>query len=179
LRLTEKGHSIGLVGDMRWRAFCEKREAIEKAHQALHETWVRVGHNDALKAVLETPLQHDCRASDLLKRPEITYAHMQAVEGFDLPVLTSDVADLVETQVKYAGYIERQKLDIERLQKHENTKLPTDIDYASVSGLSTEVMQKLSSIRPVSIGHAGRISGVTPAALSLLLMHLKKQRVEA
>jgi tRNA uridine 5-carboxymethylaminomethyl modification enzyme len=96
-----------------------------------------------------------------------------------MPFLASDVADLVETQVKYAGYIERQKSDIDRLQKHENTKLPVDLDYASVSGLSTEVMQKLSSIRPVSIGHAGRISGVTPAALSLLLVHLKKQRVEA
>ena len=179
LRLTEKAHALGLVGDIRWRAFCEKREAIEKANQALRETWVRVSHNDALKAVLVTPLQHDCRASELLKRPEITYAHIQAVESFDMPFLASDVADLVETQVKYAGYIERQKSDIDRLQKHENTKLPVDLDYASVSGLSTEVMQKLSSIRPVSIGHAGRISGVTPAALSLLLVHLKKQRVEA
>ena len=176
LRLTEKGRALGLVSDARWRAFCDKREAIDKANQSLHETWVRVGHNDALASVLEAPLQNDCRASELLKRPEMTYPHLQAVAALDLPLLTPAVADQVEIQSKYAGYIERQKQDIARLQKHENTPLPDGLDYYCVPGLSTEVMQKLTMVRPASLGQAGRISGVTPVALSLLLVHLKKQR---
>lgn len=179
LRLTEKGRAIGLVGDVRWRAFCEKREAIEKANQSLHETWVRVGHNEALEHVLEASLLHDCRASELLKRPEMTYAHIQAVDTLEMPALSPEVAYQVEIQLKYAGYIERQRQDIDRLQKHENTKFPEDMDFHNVSGLSAEVKQKLSAIRPVTLSQASRISGVTPAALSLLLVHLKKQRVEA
>jgi tRNA uridine 5-carboxymethylaminomethyl modification enzyme len=178
LRLTEKGYELGLVSEARWRAFCEKREAIEQANQLLHDTWVRVGHNDLLSASLETPLQHDCRASELLRRPEMNYAHIQAIEVLNLPVLPDVLAEQVEIQTKYAGYIERQKQDIARLQKHEKTLLPHDFPYEDVCGLSTEVMQKLVKIRPASIGQAGRISGVTPAALSLLLVHLKKQRVE-
>ena len=160
LRLTEKGRALGLVSDARWRAFCDKREAIDKANQSLHETWVRVGHNDALASVLEAPLQNDCRASELLKRPEMTYPHLQAVAALDLPLLTPAVADQVEIQSKYAGYIERQKQDIARLQKHENTPLPDGLDYYCVPGLSTEVMQKLTMVRPASLGQAGRISGV-------------------
>lgn len=175
LRLTEKGRTLGLVGEERWRAFCEKREAIEKTHAQLKDTWVRVGHNEKL-SILEAPLLHDCRAADLLKRPEISYQHLQVVEELGLPVLTEDVALQVEIQSKYAGYIERQQLDISRLAKYENTRIPETFDYRQVSGLSSEVVQKLTQIKPATIAQAGRISGVTPAALSLLLVHLKKQR---
>lgn len=179
LRLTSKGRELGLVGETRWRAFCEKQEQIAKTQQRLKDTWVRVHHNEALQHVLETPLQHDCRGLDLLKRPEIAYSHLQAVAELDLPQLPEEIAEQVEIQSKYAGYIERQQQDIARLHKHENTRIPEDLDYSQVSGLSTEVMQKLTRIRPASIAQAARISGVTPAALSLLLIHLKKQRLLA
>lgn len=179
LRLTEKGRALGLVGDRRWQAFSEKREAIERANQALQDTWVRVGDNEALETILEAPLQHDCRASDVLKRPEITYAHLQAVESLALSPLAPAVALQVEIQNKYAGYIERQLLDIARLQKHENTHIPESFDFGAISGLSLEVVQKLTQVRPTTLAQAGRISGVTPAALSLLLISLKKQRLMA
>ncbi len=179
IRLTAKGHALGLVGEQRWQAFCEKRDTIDTTKQALQTTWVRVAHNLALADVLETPLTHDCRAMDLLKRPEIKYQHLQAVPELNLPILDETVAEQVEIQNKYAGYIERQQLDVERLQKHENTLLPATFDYTAVSGLSTEVVQKLMQIRPTSLAQAGRISGVTPAALSLLLVQLKKQRLLA
>lgn len=178
LRLTEKGRELGLVGDRRWQAFCEKREMIEKTKAQLKDTWVRVGHNEKFQNVLETPLVHDCRAVDLLKRPEITYLDLQGVDELGLPALSDVVALQVEIQSKYAGYIERQQLDIARLQKHDKTQIPSDFDYHEVSSLSSEVIQKLTQIKPATIGQAGRISGVTPAALSLLLVHLKKQRLE-
>lgn len=177
LRLTEKGHELGVVGETRWRAFCEKREAIDKAQACMKETLVRVSYNEALGPLLEKPLLQDCRAADLLKRPEISYQQLQAVSELNLPELSPAVAEQLEIQSKYAGYIERQLLDIERMRKHENTPLPENLDYAKVSGLSTEVIQKLSRIKPVTLAQAGRISGVTPAALSLLLVHLKKHRV--
>ena len=179
LRLTEKGRELGLVGEQRWQAFCEKREAIEKTNGQLKNTWVRVGHNDSLHPVLEAPLLHDCRAIDLLKRPEITYQFLQTVEELGLPFLADSIALQVEIQSKYAGYIERQQLDIARMQKHENTQLPETLDYSQVSGLSSEVIQKLMSVKPATMAQAGRISGVTPAALSLLLVHLKRQRLMA
>ncbi len=179
LRLTEKGRELGLVGDVRWQAFCEKRELIEKTQAQLKNTWVRVQHNEQLKDTLEAPLLHDCRAMDLLKRPEMTYPLMQAIDGLDLPVLTDAAALQVEIQSKYAGYIERQQMDIARLQKHENTLLPSTLDYSQVSGLSLEVVQKLTLVKPATIAQAGRISGITPAALSLLLVHLKRQRLMA
>ena len=179
LRLTEKGRELGLVSDKRWQAFCEKRGSIEKMHGQLKDTWVRVGHNDDLKHVLEAALVHDCRAIDLLKRPEISYQHLQAVEALGLPVLDESVALQLEIQSKYAGYIDRQQSDIARLQKHENTAIPADFDYQQVSSLSSEVLQKLMKVKPATIAQAGRISGVTPAALSLLLVYLKKQRMSA
>ena len=179
LRLTEKGRELGLVGDVRWQAFCEKREALEKVHTQLHDTWVRVGHNKALDGIIETPLQSDCRATDLLKRPEIKYPHLQALADLNLPVLAEPVAEQVEIQSKYAGYIARQKQDIARLQHYEHTVVPDNFNYARVSGLSNEVIQKLTQIKPTTLAQAGRISGITPAALSLLLVHLKKQRALA
>ncbi len=179
LRLTEKGHTLGLVGEARWRAFCEKRDAIDKTHRLLLDTWVRVGHNEQLSTVLEAPLVHDCRAVDLLKRPEISYQHLQMIDELSLPLLTEAVALQVEIQSKYQGYIERQQSDILRMKKHENTRIPEGLDYQQVIGLSSEVIQKLTLVKPLTIAQAGRISGVTPAALSLLLVHLKKQRLLA
>lgn len=179
LRLTEKGRELGLVGDTRWQMFCEKRESLEKTTAQLNSTWVRVSHNAALHGVLETPLQHDCRAMDILKRPEISYSDLQAVSELGLPELAEAVAEQVEITSKYAGYIERQQLDIARLQKNEHTCLPDTIDYANVSGLSNEVIQKLNLVKPATLAQAGRISGITPAAMSLLLVHLKKLRLLA
>lgn len=179
LRLTEKGRELGLVGEQRWQIFCEKREAIERAQANLKSTVVRVTHNEALGSLLENPLQQDCRAADLLKRPEINYLHLQAITELGLPELPEAVAEQVEIQCKYAGYIDRQLLEIERLRKHENTRLPLTLDYNQVAGLSSEVIQKLNRIKPTTIAQAGRISGVTPAALSLLLVHLKKHRAPA
>ena len=176
LRLTELGRDLGLVGERRWASFCEKREAIEKAQQQLKDTWVRVRHNDALQACIDNPLQHDTRAEDVLKRPEINYGDLQAITELSLDSLAPAVAEQVTIHCKYAGYIERQKQDIEKLKKHENTLFPADLDFSTVRGLSSEVMQKLNDIKPHSLAQAGRISGVTPAALSLLLVHLKKMQ---
>lgn len=177
LRLTAKGRELGLVGDERWSIFTNKREAIEATQSLLHNTWVRTGHNEVLKEVLEKPMQHDNRAAEFLKRPEINYQHLLLLEDLNLPVLPADVTEQIEIQNKYAGYIERQQQDIEKLRKYENTVLPEHLDYQQVTGLSSEVMQKLAKIKPNSLAQAGRISGVTPAALSLLLVHLKKQRL--
>lgn len=179
LRLTEKGRELGLVGDARWQVFSEKREAIERAKASLKQTLVRVSHNELLTEILENPLQQDCRAAELLKRPEISYQDLQGINELGLPELAAEVAEQLEIQSKYAGYIERQLLDIERLRKHENTQLPASLDYSTVTGLSSEVVQKLAKIRPATMAQAGRISGVTPAALSLLLVHLKKHRESA
>lgn len=179
LRLTEIGRHLGLVGEERWRAFCEKRDMIERLNGQLQDTWVRVGHNQALQGTLETPFQHDCRAVDALKRPELHYQDLQKLGDLNLPDVCEAVAQQVEIQAKYHGYIERQRSDIVRMEKHENTKLPLDMDYHSVSGLSAEMVQKLTQIQPRTLAQAGRISGVTPAALSLLLVYIKKQRVLA
>lgn len=174
LRLTTIGRELGLVGEKRWKNFCEKQETLTLATQKLKDTWVRVKHNEALSSFLETALTHDIRASDLLKRPEVNYENLQAIEDLALPPLSIVIAEQLEIQNKYAGYIDRQKLDVERLKKHESALLPHNFDYAAVQGLSTEVIQKLNKIQPISLGQAGRISGVTPASIALLLVHLKK-----
>ncbi len=179
LRLTEKGRELMLVGDLRWQAFSDKKQAIEQAQQRLDSSWVRISHNEMLKDTLEKPLQHDCRASEFLKRPEISYAHLLMLADLQLPELDHAVAEQVEIQTKYAGYIERQLMDIEKMRKQENTLLPESLDYAEVTGLSSEVIQKLNQIKPASIAQAGRISGITPAALSLLVVHLKKRSKSA
>ncbi len=176
LRLTTKGRELGLVGDERWARFSKKKEAIAATQTHLDNSWVRVNHNDLFKDILINPMQHDNRASEFLKRPEVNYKHLLLIEELDLPSISDEIMEQVEIQTKYAGYIERQLQDIQQVQKYENTRLPDDFDYATVRGLSNEVMQKLATIKPRSIGQAGRISGVTPAALSLLLVHLKKQR---
>ena len=176
LRLTAKGRELGLVGEHRWSVFSEKAKAIQTAQTQLHNTWVRVEHNEQLNAIIEKPLQQDCRAHDFLKRPEINYQQLQAIAELDLPQLPEDIAEQVEIQCKYAGYIERQQVEIERLRKHEEMPLQSGFDYHQITGLSSEVIQKLNQIQPRSMAQASRISGVTPAALSLLLVHLKKHR---
>ncbi|HIC7374820.1 TPA: tRNA uridine-5-carboxymethylaminomethyl(34) synthesis enzyme MnmG [Legionella pneumophila] len=177
LRLTEKGRQLGLVGDERWDSFSKKREAIESTQALLHNSWVRVHHNDLFKEALLNPMQHDCRAAEFLKRPEINYRHLLMMDDLNLPELPQEITEQIEIQNKYAGYIDRQQQEIEKLRKHENTMLPETLDYNDVVGLSSEVIQKLNRIKPTSLAQAGRISGVTPAALSLLLVHLKKSRL--
>ena len=179
LRLTETGRKLGLVGDTRYRAFCEKQKAIDTARDVLHQTWVRTSNNAALTEVINKPLAHDCRADELLKRPEVSYQDIQNIQDLALPVLEKQVREQVEIQIKYAGYIDRQMDDIAKLRKNENMRVPEDLDYQKVIGLSSEVAQKLSEVRPVTIAQAGRISGVTPAALSLLMVHIKKSRMLA
>lgn len=179
LRLTAKGRELGVVGDLRWNYFLKKQHSIESTQALLHNTWVRVEHNELLKNVLHNPMQHDNRASEFLKRPEIHYEHLKMLSDLKLPDLEPDVSEQVEIQNKYAGYIDRQLQDIEKMRKQENTVLPDLLDYTQVKGLSSEVIQKLMQIKPTTIAQAGRISGVTPAALSLLLVHLKKIRLSS
>lgn len=179
LRLTTIGRELGLVGETRWRAFSEKQEAIAQTQQQLKDTWVRTAHNEALAGKLETPLQHDTRADELLKRPEMRYTDLQNIEALQLPLLMPVIAEQIEIQFKYQGYIERQHLEIERLRKHERTEIPPDFDYQAIPGLSNEAVQKLTRIQPLTIGQASRISGITPAAVSLLLIYLKKYHADA
>jgi tRNA uridine 5-carboxymethylaminomethyl modification enzyme len=179
LRLTEQGYKLGAVDEMRWQHFIAKRETIESTQTLLHNTWVRVNHNEALKEVLLNPMQHDTRASELIKRPEINYQHLFMLKELGFPKLSLEISEQIEIQNKYAGYIERQQQDIEKIRKHENTQLPESLDYQEVRGLSNEVIQKLNTIKPRTLAQAGRISGITPAALSLLLVHLKKLRLDA
>ncbi|OGV34560.1 MAG: tRNA uridine-5-carboxymethylaminomethyl(34) synthesis enzyme MnmG [Legionellales bacterium RIFCSPHIGHO2_12_FULL_35_11] len=179
LRLTAKGYELGVVSEERMQSFTQKQNQIENLNLILAKTWIRVNHNQELASVLEKPLLHDCLAKDLLKRPEIKYEHIKSLIDLDLPDINEEVALQSEIQAKYSGYIERQILDIERMQKNENIQIPDEFQYDSISGLSLESLQKLKNIRPKTIGQAGRISGITPAALSLLMIHLKKQRLLA
>ncbi|MNE31775.1 tRNA uridine 5-carboxymethylaminomethyl modification enzyme MnmG [compost metagenome] len=175
LRLTEKGRELGLVDDRRWAAFCAKREGIEREEQRLKSTWVRPGtaQGEAIVARFGTPLTHEYNLHNLLARPEIDYAGLAEITG--AAVDNPQVAEQVEIRIKYAGYIDRQQEEIERLRASEDTALPDDLDYAGISGLSKEIQGKLGAARPQTLGQASRIPGVTPAAVSLLLIHLKKR----
>ena len=175
LRLTEKGRELGLVDDERWAVFNAKREAIEQETQRLRSTWMQPNSEQgkAYSAQYRTPLTHEYSLLDLLRRPEVDYTALVELTGAsDIP---ADAAEQVEIQAKYAGYIERQQEEIERLRQHEQTRLPEDLDYASLNGLSNEIRAKLADVRPQTLGQASRIPGVTPAAVSLLLIHLKKR----
>ncbi len=181
LRLTEKGHQLGLVGDHQWAFFSRKREAIEREQQRLRDTWVRPEAIEEAEAtrLLGDVLRKEARALDLIARPQTDYARVCALpmvgEAKLSDTLREQVTEQVEIQAKYSGYIERQRDEVERAQRAEATRLPGDLDYANVKGLSAEVSEKLARQRPETIGQAGRIPGVTPAALSLLLIHLKKR----
>ena len=181
LRLTGIGRRLGLVDDARWDAFTVKRERIERERARL-ET-LRVGPSsrcaEALADVLGAPLTRDCAVFDLLKRPEASYRALTGVDGLGPGIDDEAVAQQLEIQARYHGYIERQRDEIERARQHEDAPLPEDLDYAAVRGLSAEVREKLEGHRPASVGQAARIAGVTPAAVSLLLVHLKKRALSA
>ena len=177
LRLTEVGHRLGLVDEARWRRFREKRAAIEREQQRLASTWVTADTFPpaAATAVLDQPLQKDANLLQLLRRPGVSYADLAGVPGFEPADIPAVVAEQLEVQAKYHGYIERQERDIVRNKRDEAARFPVDVDYLSVTGLSTEVAQKLSAQRPGTLGQASRIPGITPAAVSLLRVYLKKR----
>lgn len=185
LRLTETAHDMGLLSEEHWRIFSEKREAIEKEQQRLAEMNVQPesAMSKAFAEKLATdgevkPLTRNYKAADLLRRPEIDYAGLAEIIGAGEGI-TPSVAEQVEIQAKYSGYLDRQQDEIDKTRRHQQTTIPNVIDYAQVRGLSTEVQQKLSDHRPETIGQAGRIPGVTPAAISILMVHLKKTKALA
>ncbi|MES2205184.1 MAG: tRNA uridine-5-carboxymethylaminomethyl(34) synthesis enzyme MnmG [Pseudomonadota bacterium] len=186
LRLTEQGRKLGVVDDIRWAAFCEKREAIEKEKARLASTWVLPKHlmnEDALR-LLGQPLEREYSLADLLRRPNVNYEDLgkiaQVLQDREhaaaqpLPNLPEAVQEQVSIQTKYQGYIDRQATEIERAQINESWRLPSALDYTLVRGLSAEVQQKLNMHRPETLGQAARISGITPAAISLLMVHLRR-----
>ncbi|AHL77587.1 tRNA uridine 5-carboxymethylaminomethyl modification protein [Stutzerimonas stutzeri] len=175
LRLTEKGRELGLVDDTRWAAFECKRESIEQEEQRLKSTWVRPAtpQGDAIAERFGTPLTHEYNLLNLLARPEIDYRSLIQLTGAG--VEDPQVAEQVEIKTKYAGYIDRQQEEIQRLRASESVVLPENLDYSTISGLSKEIQHKLSLARPETLGQASRIPGVTPAAVSLLMIHLKKR----
>ena len=174
LRLTEKGREIGLVTDIHWQKFCEKSEAIELERQRIKSTWVQPDSEQAkqIQPLLANKISREYSLYDLLKRPEVTHKDISALT----PELEIDakVSEQVEVDAKYAGYISRQQDEIDRLRRHENTVIPQAFDYSMVSGLSNEIKQKLGEAKPETLARASRIPGVTPAAISLLLITLKK-----
>ena len=176
LRLTEIGRELGLVDDMRWRAFSEKREAIERETQRLKATVLHphMLSADETQRVFGDPLARDFKLYDLLRRSNVTYTSLTSLAAVGSEISDVAVTEQVEIQCKYAGYIDRQAEEIERQRRNEETYIPAWLDYAQVRGLSNEVRQKLQNQQPATIGQASRIPGVTPAAISLLLVHLKK-----
>ncbi len=177
LRLTEIGRELGVVDDERWAAFARKRDAIAAESERLKSTWVnpRVPAPHDAERVLGHRLEREHSLFDLLRRPDVTYAKLMTLPDAGPAVGDAVVAEQVEIQAKYAGYIARQQDEVARNEQHEATPLPADLDYRSVRGLSFEVQQKLAEHRPETVGQASRISGVTPAAISLLLVHLKRR----
>ncbi|HET7563341.1 MAG TPA: tRNA uridine-5-carboxymethylaminomethyl(34) synthesis enzyme MnmG [Rhodanobacteraceae bacterium] len=176
LRLTETGLALGIVSQQRFDAMRAKRDAVERETARLKALWATPANplGAALQSEFGIALGHEATALDLLRRPELDYAKLATLDGFGPAVERTDVAQLVEVQAKYAGYLDRQQVEIERQRQHEGTPIPADFDYASVRGLSAEVSAKLKRVRPATLGQARRISGVTPAAISLLLVHLKR-----
>lgn len=174
-RLTAKGRELGLVDDERWAHFCRKQDALEQETNRLRTTWIQAASPEAqqLKPKLTSPLTHEYSLMDLLKRPELGYADLVSLKGQG--VADPQVAEQLEIRAKYAGYIDRQQGEVERLRASEATSIPANFDYSQVSGLSNELKQKLQTQRPDTIARAQRIQGMTPAAISLLLITLKKQ----
>lgn len=174
LRLTEVARELGLIGEEQWRFYCEKKEAIEKEQQRLRQSWVQADSSAALQfnQLFDKPLAREASLYELLKRPEVKYQHIADYVGSEVD--NTQVLEQVEIQVKYEGYIARQQEEIARLHRYENTKISKELDYSKVEGLSNEVKLKLAESRPETLGQAARISGVTQAAVSLLLVYLKK-----
>ncbi|MFM5539833.1 tRNA uridine-5-carboxymethylaminomethyl(34) synthesis enzyme MnmG [Aeromonas veronii] len=176
IRLTAIGRELGLVDDERWSKFNAKMEQVELERQRMRSTWIHPQHPslEAVNALVNTPLTREQSLEELLRRPEVTYDALMAIEGVGPAVTDPAAAEQVEIQIKYAGYIERQHDEVEKQLRNENTLLPLDLDYREVNGLSNEVKAKLNDAKPQTIGQASRISGITPAAISILLVHLKK-----
>jgi tRNA uridine 5-carboxymethylaminomethyl modification enzyme len=188
LRLTPKARELGLISDARWNFFERKRVAIDQETARLSSSVVHADVDvEQMTAMLGAPLARATHAFDLLRRPEVSYAGLTSLNELGRPEwmqasdaderLIEQVALQLEVQAKYTGYIDRQQDEIERQRRHEETQLPVDLDYAAVRGLSTEVRQKLRDARPTTIGQASRVPGVTPAAISILLVHLKRRQV--
>jgi tRNA uridine 5-carboxymethylaminomethyl modification enzyme len=179
LRLTEKGRELGLVDDDRWRQFIEKQAAIEREQQRLDRIWVSPANPDMVNAItyLGETLSKDTSLLQLLRRPEVDYRKLMSLPCVDDLNLPENVTEQVEIQAKYHGYIVRQQEEIDRNLRDEDTRMPPDIDYKNVRGLSAEITQKLSAQRPHTLGQAARIPGMTPAAISVLRIHLKKRSV--
>ncbi len=184
LRLTEHGRRLGLVDDVRWAAFCEKRETIAREQQRLRSTWVHPGKVSAEEAirVLGAPIEREYTLYDLLRRPSVDYATLMSLRNGDHPldsgVLDPQAVEQVEIQAKYQGYIDRQQDEVARSLANEEARLPPDFDYSRIGGLSKEIQQKLIQLRPQTIGQASRIQGMTPAAISMLLVYLKRRTLE-
>ena len=182
MRLTETGHQLGLVGEAQWRMFNDKREAVEREVQRLRGTWFtpkNLPEADQMR-VLGQKLSHEYSLHELLRRPNVSYADLMTLpNAASAETLTEVEVEQVEIQVKYQGYIDRQNEEISRRQTMEDLRLPQDIDYAKVKGLSAEVQQKLNLHRPETVGQASRISGITPAAVALLMVHIKRGFQEA
>lgn len=177
LRLTEIGRQLGLVSDLQWEHFSKKRENVEKEKARLKTTWVqpKTATGEKVEALIAQPLAHEYSLSDLLCRPQIDYQMlMQINELQPAEILSEEESEQVEIQAKYAGYIDRQTDEIARVLRHEQSIIPEDLDYYAVASLSNEVREKLQNVRPTTLGQATRIPGVTPAAISLLLVHLKR-----
>ena len=175
-RLTEIGRSLGLVDDARWKRFNEKMEAIEVERQRLKSTWIHKDHasvND-INPLLKNAISKESSLEDLIRRPEVRYESLMSVANVGPGIADKEAAEQIEIQIKYAGYIDRQLEEISKKKRHEDTLIPLDFNYSQISGLSNEVVAKLSDARPETIGKASRISGITPAAISLLLVYLKK-----
>ena len=178
MRLTEIGRALGLVDDQRWDAFNRKRDAVAREVERLKATWVnprQLPEADAMR-VLGQPMEREYRLFDLLRRPQVSYASLLSLSGAGEALAAPEAIEQVEIQAKYQGYIERQQDEIDKSLAHESLVLPKDIDYAQVPGLSFEVRQKLTQMRPQTLGQASRLQGMTPAAISLLLVHLKRRK---
>lgn len=179
LRLTEKGRELGCIDDIRWKLFIRKKEMIEKEQQRLKQRWIKP--NTVVAQAIETRFQKTLKREysllELLRRPEITYSQLMDIESLGPGVKDATVAEQIEIQTKYQGYLTHQWREIARQKKYESVQIPPVIDYKKISGLSNEVCQKLLEINPATVGQAGRIPGVTPVAISLLLVHLKKSGI--
>ncbi|MGI9279785.1 MAG: tRNA uridine-5-carboxymethylaminomethyl(34) synthesis enzyme MnmG [Endozoicomonas sp.] len=179
LRLTEKGRELGLVDDVRWAAFCNKKELIEKENERLRTTYIHPKTEASAKidGKLSNPISREYSLQELLRRPELTYDDVAALSGD--PEENPQVCEQVEIATKYEGYINRQTEEIDRMRRYEGTRIPEALDYSVIEGLSNELKQKLIEYRPETLGRASRIQGMTPAAVSLLLIHLKKRSMVA
>jgi tRNA uridine 5-carboxymethylaminomethyl modification enzyme len=200
-RLTEVGRQLGLVDDLRWDAFCRKRDAVSRETERLRSIWVSPKNLAAQESerVLGKALEHEYSLADLLRRPDVTYQSLMSLDSgrYANPELDASVSretsitltpeadfaasviEQVEIAARYSGYIDRQKDEVLRAAHYENLKLPLELDYANVSALSIEARQKLNQHKPETLGQASRISGITPATISLLLVHLKKSKFKA